>query len=178
MSDLTRVVLSVTGSDRPGLTSEIADAVLAAKGNWQEGQLSQLGGLYVGSVLVEVAPDNLSKLNDAVQAIDTSGLTVAIHRALANRAPSEPDSHAGAHLVFELVGQDRPGIIKQVSATLAGLHVNIEGLSSGAEYGSWGGEHLFRARVECTLPDTVKPEQVQAALENISTEIMVDFTFV
>lgn len=177
MSEIARVVLSVTGSDRPGLTSEIADAVLAADGNWQEGQLSQLGGLYVGSVLVEVAPDNLSRLTDAVQTIDADGLTVAIHPALAGRVASEPDSQAGAHLVFELVGQDRPGIIKQVSAALAGLHVNIEALSSGAEHGAWGGEHLFRARVECTLPDSVAPEQVQSALEDISTEIMVDFTF-
>ena len=48
------MVLSVVGSDRPGLTQALAGAVLAAGGNWLEGHLSRLGGLYVGSVLVEL----------------------------------------------------------------------------------------------------------------------------
>ena len=54
MSEITRIVLSVMGSDRPGLTSALSEAVLAAGGNWKEGHLSRLGGLYVGSVLVEL----------------------------------------------------------------------------------------------------------------------------
>ena len=47
-------VLSVVGSDRPGLTKALASAVLSAGGNWLESHLSRLGGLYVGSVLVEL----------------------------------------------------------------------------------------------------------------------------
>ena len=47
-------VLSVVGSDRPGLTKALAAAVLSAGGNWLESHLSRLGGLYVGSVLVEL----------------------------------------------------------------------------------------------------------------------------
>jgi len=54
VADQARIVLSVTGSDRPGLTSAVAEAVVSAGGNWLEGHLSRLGGLYVGSVLVEL----------------------------------------------------------------------------------------------------------------------------
>ena len=48
----TRVILSAAGCDRPGLTRSLAEAVLAAGGNWLESHLSRLGGRYVGSVLV------------------------------------------------------------------------------------------------------------------------------
>ena len=48
------LVLSVVGSDRPGLTKALAAAVLSAGGNWLESHLSRLGGLYVGSVLVDL----------------------------------------------------------------------------------------------------------------------------
>ncbi len=171
MSEIERVVLSVTGSDRPGLTSALSDAVLAADGNWKEGHLSRLGGLYVGSVLVELAPGNVAKLAEQVQAIDAAGLEVVI-----NPAGDEPEA-APASLLFELVGQDRPGIIKQVTSILAQLGANIESLSSGEESGAWSGEHLFRAQVCVTLPGSVAPEDVQQALEEISSEIMVDFTF-
>ena len=51
---MTLLVLSVVGSDRPGLTRALAAAVLSAGGNWLESHLSRLGGLYVGSVLVEL----------------------------------------------------------------------------------------------------------------------------
>jgi len=171
MGNIARVVLTVTGSDRPGLTSALADAVLAAGGNWQEGHLSRLGGLYVGSVLVEIAPDQLGTLEAAIMAIDAAGLSVAVHAA-----GDEPETTQSA-LLFELVGQDRPGIIREVSAVLARLGANIESLSSGEERGAWGGERLFRAAVRVTLPDMISPESVQAALETISSEIMVDFTF-
>jgi glycine cleavage system regulatory protein len=171
MSNTTRIVLSVTGSDRPGLTSALAEAVLAAGGNWQEGHLSRLGGLYVGSVLVELPDANVGELQRQVQAIDTAGLNVVI-----NPAGDEP-AIAPTALLFELVGQDRPGIIREVSAILARLGVNIESLSSGEETGAWGGERLFRAELLVTLPEGVGPEVVQEALESISGEIMVDFTF-
>lgn len=171
MAGPVRIVLSVTGSDRPGLTAALSEAVLAAGGNWAEGHLSRLGGLYVGSVLVELDSGNLAQLEEQVRAIDESGLTVAI-----NPAGAEPDA-AKSVLLFELVGQDRPGIIREVSAILARLGANIESLSSHEEMGAWGGERLFRAEVYVTLPEGLTPEKAQEALEEISSEIMVDFTF-
>jgi glycine cleavage system regulatory protein len=80
-------------------------------------------------------------------------------------------------LIFELIGQDRPGIIRQVTGILTGLGASVESLSSGEETGAHAGERLFRAHVNVTLPDSVSPESAQEALEEISTEIMVDFTF-
>ena len=64
----TKVILSAVGSDRPGLTQALAEAVLGAGGNWLESHLSHLGGKYVGSVLVEVERDRLPALTDAVTA--------------------------------------------------------------------------------------------------------------
>lgn len=171
MGDVSRLVLTVTGSDRPGLTAALSQAVLDAGGNWQAGHLSRLGGLYVGSVLVELAPGQLAQFEASVRAIDAQGLTVT-----SQPAGDDPAAQQGA-LLFELIGQDRPGIIRQVTAILAGLGANIESLSSGEQTGAWGGERLFWAKVAATLPEGVSPEDVQAALEEISSEIMVDFSF-
>jgi glycine cleavage system regulatory protein len=171
MAEQTKFVLSVTGSDRPGLTAALAEAVTSAQGNWQEGHLSQLGGLYVGSVLVEIDPSRQAELEQAVRAIDAHGLTVSLQ-------PAQKRGEAtGASLLFELVGQDRPGIIREVTAILAKLGANIESLSSGEKTGAWAGERLFHAEVTATLPADVSPADAQSALEDISSEIMVDFSF-
>src|SRR4051794_26234944 len=114
------LVLSVVGSDRPGLTKALAAAVLSVGGNWLESHLSRLGGLYVGSVLVELEADSVDRLRSAVSAVDAHGLEVRIAPAI------EGADAAGEALHFGLIGQDRPGIVDQVTAILSGLDANIE----------------------------------------------------
>ena len=84
-------VLSVVGSDRPGLTRALAAAVLSAGGNWRDSHLSLLGGLYVGSVLVELQAEGVDGLRSAVRAVDDHGLDVRIAPAV--EAPG-PDGEA------------------------------------------------------------------------------------
>ncbi|MFA7603250.1 MAG: ACT domain-containing protein [Novosphingobium sp.] len=166
----TSIILSAVGGDRPGLTQGLAEAVFAAGGNWLESHLSRLGGKYVGAILVELEAARLGELEAAVQRLNESGLHVAI--APAGEAPPAE----GKPLWFELVGQDRPGIVHEVTAVLAGLGVNIDDFVTRTQMGPWQGEHLFRATARLTVPASTSPERVQAALEAISGEIMVDFT--
>ena len=165
-----RVILIVTGSDRPGLTKALADAVHAAGGNWLESHLSRLGGKYVGSVLVELDAAALPELEARVRSVDANGFGVSV-------VPADDEPPPGGDaLTVELVGQDRPGIVREVTAVLAALGVNIDSLATSTEHGAWSGEPLFRAEARVTLPRGVDQDEVQAALEGISGEVMVDFT--
>lgn len=168
----SRMILSAIGSDRPGLTQALAEAVLGAGGNWLESHLSHLGGQYVGAVLVEIPPERVAELERAVRAVDAKGLHV---RVLAAGDP--PPVGAAETLKIELVGQDRPGIVREVTAALAPLDVNIEDLVTSTENGAWSGERLFRATARLSLPAHLSLDRVQDAIEAISTEIIVDFTF-
>ena len=82
-------VLNAAGSDRPGLTEALAAAILSAGGNWLESHLSRLGGLYVGSVLVELEADGVEALRAAVSTVDAQGLEVRIAPAkrISDRTP-------------------------------------------------------------------------------------------
>ncbi len=162
------LVLSVVGSDRPGLTKAIAAAVLSARGNWLESHLALLGGLYVGSVLVDVDQGNIETLRAAVAAIDAAGLEVRIVPA------REGVDAAGATLDFSLVGQDRPGIVNQVTAAVSALGANIETFETWLSKESHSGASLFHMAANLRLPAGLDAAKVQAALEAISGEIMVD----
>jgi len=167
---MTTVVLSVTGSDRPGLTQALAQAVLSAGGNWLQSHLSRLGGLYVGSVLVELPDGNVDALLRAVGDQHAQGLDVRIVGARPDHEPS------GETVRFSVVGQDRPGIVHQVTAVLSGLQVNIEDLDSSLTAEPHSGAPLFRMDARLRLPPGMAAERVQQALEGISAEIMVDVT--
>ena len=161
-------VLSVVGSDRPGLTKALAAAVLSAGGNWLESHLSRLGGLYVGSVLVELAEVKAEALRTAVAAVDAAGLEVRIAPAL------EAAKAAGETLELSLVGQDRPGIVNQVTAAVSELGANIETFETWLSSEAHSGAPLFHMDAHLRLPAGLEVAKVQAALEAISGEIMVD----
>ena len=167
---MTAVILTVVGSDRPGLTKALADAVHAAGGNWLESHLSRLGGRYVGSVLVDLPEGAQAALEAAAQRIDKQGLSVTV------LATVEQPSAGGTMLRLELVGQDRPGIVREVTTVLAGLGVNIEDFDTSIEAGAQSGLPLFRAPARLLVPTGTSTDAVGAALEAISGEIMVDFT--
>jgi len=165
---MTTLILSVTGSDRPGLTEALAGAVLAAGGNWLESHLSRLGGLYVGSVLVELEAQGVERLRHAVQAVDAHGLEVRISPTV------EDPSAAGEEVRFSLVGQDQPGIVHQVTGVLSRLAVNIEDFETRISAEAHSGAPLFHMEARLRLPPDLGADAVQAALEAISGEIMVD----
>lgn len=169
---MVTLILSVVGSDRPGLTQTLAGAVVSAGGNWLKSHLSRLGGLYVGSVLVELEGDRVEALRAAVLAVDSGGLEVRILPA------AEAPEAGGDQVEFSLVGQDRPGIVHQVAAVLSGLDVNIEALETRISAEAHSGAALFHMEARLCLPEALKAEDVQKALEGISAEIMVDISLV
>jgi len=166
------MILSAIGNDRPGLTQSLADAVLSAGGNWLESHLSHLGGQFVGAVLVEVDAARADELEAAVRAVDANGLHVTVVPAGDSAASAPVDS-----VRIELVGQDRPGIVREVTSALTPLGANIEDFVSVTEHGAWSGELLFRATAKVSLPPGVSLGKVQEALEAISADLIADLTF-
>lgn len=167
---MATLILSVIGSDRPGLTQALAGVVFSAGGNWLESHLSRLGGLYVGSVLIELEADSIDLLRSAVQAVDAHGLKVRIAPAV------EGAGATGDAIRLSVVGQDRPGIVHQVTALLSSLGVNIEAFDTRISAEPHSGAPLFHMEARLRLPPTLTADGVQAALEDISGEIMVDIS--
>lgn len=167
---MATLILSIIGSDRPGLTQALAAAVLSAGGNWLESHLSRLGGVYVGSVLVELDTASVEALRAAVRDVDAQGLEVRISPAI------EGAEAAGDVVQFSLVGQDRSGIVHQVTAVLSRLEANIEDFDTHLSVEPHSGAPLFHMDARLRLPPTLSAEAVQAALEDISAEIMVDIS--
>lgn len=163
------VILTAIGDDRPGLTQSLADAIVAADGNWLESHFATLGGKFIGSVLVDLPEDKVALLEEEAGRMDATGFRVGVLPTAAAPAP------AGRPLAFALVGKDRPGIVREVSTALASLGVSIDDLETGTEEGAMFGGTLFRAKARVLVPASTPLEDVRAVLEDISGEMMVDF---
>jgi glycine cleavage system regulatory protein len=117
-----------------------------------------------------VAQDGVDALRSAVQAVDAEGLEVRIAPAV------EAGDASGDLLHLNLVGQDRPGIVHQVTGILSRLGVNIEDFESDIGVEPHSGGSLFQMDARLRLPGGLAAAEVQAALEAMSAEVMVDIS--
>ncbi len=169
---MTPLVLTLIGDDKPGLVNAASEAVAAHGGTWLESRLARLAGKFAGIVLIEAPDEKTEALTGALRALESAGLKVAVERGAAQAAPT-----AGArHLDIEIVGHERPGIVRDLTQALKNLGANIEEFSSGVESAAFTGAEMFRAKIRVGLPETLTPAELRRTLERLAGEIMVDLT--
>lgn len=167
---LSTLVMTVIAADRPGLVQMVAACVADHGGNWLESRMCRLGGQFAGLLRVEVPEARESELTSALAKLEASGLQVIVHAEGAGARAAT----AGTQVVIELVGHDRPGILRSVSGVLAAHAVNVEDLASERVSAPMGGGTLFQAKARVLVPAGVNLSAVRADLEKIAADVMVD----
>lgn len=166
----THLVLAVIGRDRPGLVSAISEVVTAGGGNWLETRMASLSGQFAGILDVAVPEAKAAALIATLQRLEAQGLKIIIERA--GDAVAAPR----VSMMLDLVGLDRPGIVRDLSRVLAGLRVSISELETERVAGSFSGEPMFKARAELHLPDGLDEAELRTAIEGLANELMVDLS--
>lgn len=164
---MASLVVSLAGIDRPGLVNSLSVKIAAGGGSWLESRLAHLAGTFAGIILIRVPDEKAQALATALSGFGAEGLAVNIITGSETPPPAE-------QVTLELLGNDRPGIVREVTQTLRGLGVNIEEFSSYIENAAFTGEDMFRAVVRLGLPLGLSAQDVSAALENLTAEFMVD----
>ena len=165
------LVLTAIGPDRAGLVEELAAVVAEHGGNWLESRMARLGGEFAGIVRVEIAEGKSETLRSALSSI--GGLTVIVSAA-ADAAPAEGGDTGTVQL--ELLGSDRPGIVSAIARALAARGVNVENLDTERTSAPMSGEVLFKASAQLLLPPDLELADLQADLEELAGDLMVDLT--
>ena len=164
------LVVTVLGSDRPGIVERVSEVVLAAGANWEESRMARLAGKFAGILRISVPAANADTLSAGLRALTSDGLTVVVESS----PEAAPETFRTVRL--ELVGNDHPGIIRDISKVLAQQRVNIEELETGVSGAPMTGEQLFRASVQLRLPPAVTTDWLRSRLEALAGELMVDVT--
>ena len=168
---MTTLVLTVVGADRAGLVAAVADAVDAHGGNWENSELAELAGAFAGIIEISVVPDRVDELRTALAELDGL-LTVTVHTSDASSA----DAATARQFSFSVLGNDHPGIVREVSSTLSAHGLSIERMSSETRDAAMAGGRLFEAMIVATVPASVDVESVRSAIEELAAEIQVDVT--
>lgn len=173
------LVLTLIGPDRPGLVESVADTIADHGGNWLESRMAHLAGRFAGILRVEVPTDRTAALAAALAGLEARGL-----RVTSTAAPDVPLAaaarDAGATggspraMTLDLVGLDRPGLVREVSRLLAQRGINVEELITDRSSAPMSGDMMFRAQARLLVPTTVEVSEVRAGLERLAGDLMVE----
>lgn len=164
------LIMTVLGADRPGLVSSLADTVARHGGNWLESRMARLAGQFAGIVRIECPADTVDELLRELQSPGVSGLTVQAVREPAGDAPVRRT------VGVDVVGNDRPGIVRELTAAIAAAGGNVEELTTGLESAPMSGHPMFRAKGLISLPENMEASILTAAIESLGGDLTVDIS--
>jgi glycine cleavage system regulatory protein len=166
------LVMTIIGLDRPGLVESVAATVTEQGGNWLESRMSRLGGQFAGILRVEFPAEQEDAIVRALKSLEATGLTVVIHLDR-----QQPTLFVDSFSSLEIVGHDRPGIIREISRILASHSVNVEELSTERSSAAMSGEMLFKATARLQIPKSCNVTELRQHLEKIAGDLIVEISF-
>ncbi|MBV9750310.1 MAG: ACT domain-containing protein [Acetobacteraceae bacterium] len=169
---MASLILTLVGPDRPGLVSALSDKVARFGGSWLESQMARLAGQFAGIVLIVVPDSKADAFATELQALESDDLHLTVQRTGADEA-----AWSGQALRLDLVGHDRPGIVRDITRVLAERKVNILELTTRVTSGSFSAEQMFHAAARLQLPDGLAADELKAVLEDLGNELMIDIAF-
>lgn len=164
-----QLVISIITDDRPGVVEQIAAIITAHQGNWLESALSRLGGKFAGILLADVPTEQQQALEADLAALASKGIRVSVEHAGQN------STGGGEKVAFEVIGNDRRGIVGEISQVLARHNISVDELYTATENAPMSGELLFRASAHVVLPNGMGRDDLQTALEQLSDDLMLEF---
>jgi len=165
----TSIVLSVVSDDHPGIVESLSELLAGHGGNWTESSMLSLAGKFAGILLASLPEKQVDAFIDSLKALEKEGMQV-----VAQRSGAALPLRGKREFTLDLVGQDHPGIVHDITRILASHRINVLELETHCQSASMSGENLFLAHARLMVPDDTSLEKFQDELEELANELMVD----
>lgn len=159
------LVATIIGPDKAGLVKQLATLIKQHHGSWQASAMSELAGYFAGIVEIRVPEEHSQELGDALQQLPDFQIQL-----LEGKQAAPP----GQKLKLTVTANDRIGIIDEVTAVLNQLNISVKTLKTDSYPAPTTGTMLFEANSILTLPHGQTLNDLQAQLEALSDDLVVD----
>lgn len=134
--------------------------------------MARLAGQFAGMVHVTAAQDDVNALHRALDGLASSGLrVVSTASARSERGPLRAYR-------LSLVGDDREGIVRDISRALSAREINVEELDTRCESAPMSAEQLFHASALLHVPPNIEIAELRKTLEALADDLMVELKLV
>lgn len=163
------LVLSILSEDKPGIVESVASVVNEHDGNWLQSRMTHLAGKFAGIIQVNVAEANQEALTQGLHALESQGILISWAEA-----SNAKTTQTGRSFHFNLMGNDRPGIVREVTQAFAAKHINLEEFHTDCTSMPWSGDPMFTAQGRLQIPEQVDIDELGEQLDTIADQLGVD----
>lgn len=133
--------------------------------------MSHLAGNFAGIARINISSDKAEDLRNALHRASSGELTITVQE---DNQHSSDSSHQTMSL--NLIGNDRPGIVKELSSALASLHVNVMEMNTNVTSAPMTADPLFEATASIQVPASVDINDLSDMLDDIGNQLDVDIS--
>ena len=159
------LIMTVLGSDRQGLVNQLAETVTDHGGNWLESRMARLAGQFAGIARIQCPEDKVDAL---VAALKETGVNIQVARETSRDSPSL------RMVQIEVMGNDRPGIVRELTTAISKAGGNVEEFSTALESAPMSGQLMFRAQGTVAIDPNDSLDKLQEAIEQLGEDLTVD----
>ncbi len=165
----TSVVFTFIAKDKPGLVERLSQTVSDHGGNWLESRMSHLAGQFAGITRVQVSNAQSEALSAALSALSSDELLVIVQPGT-SAVTDQPSQQRQV----SIIGNDRPGIVLEVSSALAARNINVSEMDSNITSAAMTAQPLFEATVSIELPASQQLHELSEKLDEIANDLAID----
>ncbi len=165
---MKELILTLISEDRPGIVDKVASVIHLHDGSWMESRMTQMAGKFVGIVRVTCPIVNIDAMTGALADLSEAGIRITVEEGQTSEISTE------TYVAVNITANDRLGIVREVANCLAALNINLEDLQTDCSTAAMSSSAMFHASFLTVIPEDVTVEDVIAALESLSDDLMVD----
>jgi len=169
----THIIVTASGTDRPGVLEEFTKLLLAHDGNVEASRMAHLGGSFAMLMLVSAPKPKVADLQTALS--ELAGSDYEVHTRPTE--PVEPQAGPGGWACgITVAGADYLGIVHQIASALADKGVNIETLNTEVVAAPMSGTPLFTMSAVVTVPRELTLEGLREIVDRLGHELGVNIS--
>lgn len=162
------MIFTLVGLDKPGLIDSLAQTVFDLGGNWLASNFAHMAGHFTGFVQIDLPTNKEAELIEAFSKHPDLQIHL-VSGAIADEAPANIQT-----AFVEIMGNDKPGIVQELTSVLSQFNINIIKFDSNCGSApNWGGS-LFKAIAEIEIKQDFDLDPLREALEEIANDLVVD----
>ncbi len=170
----TSFIVTFIGDDRPGLVEQLSAVIEKNQGNWHESKLSQLGGKFAGLILVSLPADGGPSLEADLSALASSGISVRVTPTDSAATIPSVEPAPGRNITLTVLGPDRGGIVREISAALAQRHINVLEMDTLVQSAPMSAEMIFQASIDAWIPESANIDDLRSSLDQIADNMTLE----
>jgi glycine cleavage system regulatory protein len=173
------VICSFISNDKTGIVELLAKAISDCSGNWLESSMAKLAGHFAGIIRIDIDELKEDELRSALNHLTKSGLSIQLDlQNNESENPSSNESSSGSvakHVIqLNVVGNDRPGIVYEISQALVAAKINVVNMQTHLSSAPMSGDSLFHSTMSLTNESEQDLDSLELQLEKIAERLSIE----